>query len=319
MNVLSFIKRWSLVVSLLAGTLIYLLFSRVSFLEPIGADAEPLLVGALPVLLFVLLFVTFCKIDVRDLRPRPWHFWLQLLRIVLSLALVAGIVCAGVPGVRLVLVGVFVCVACPTAAAAAVVTEKLGGSIASMTIYTIIDNVVTSVVVPLLLPLIERGVDVSFFTAMLMVLRNVAFVLVVPLALALLCRRLVPRITSAIAGVRNLAFYIWCVNLAIVTGVTVRNILHATVSGSTLVMLLALPLLVTLALFAMGKAVGHAYGDSVSAGQALGQKNTVVGIWIALTFLDPLSALAPGAYVIWQNLVNSWQIWYKEKYGRVKW
>lgn len=319
MNVLSFIKRWSLVVSLLAGTLIYLLFSRVSFLEPIGADAEPLLVGALPVLLFVLLFVTFCKIDVRDLRPRPWHFWLQLLRIVLSLALVAGIVCAGVPGVRLVLVGVFVCVSCPTAAAAAVVTEKLGGSIASMTIYTIIDNVVTSVVVPLLLPLIERGVDVSFFTAMLMVLRNVAFVLVVPLALALLCRRLVPRITSAIAGVRNLAFYIWCVNLAIVTGVTVRNILHATVSGSTLVMLLTLPLLVTLALFAMGKAVGHAYGDSVSAGQALGQKNTVVGIWIALTFLDPLSALAPGAYVIWQNLVNAWQIWYKEKYGRVKW
>ena len=69
----------------------------------------------------------------------------------------------------------------------------------------------------------------------------------------------------------------------------------------------------------MGKAVGHAYGDSVSAGQALGQKNTVVGIWIALTFLDPLSALAPGAYVIWQNLVNAWQIWYKEKYGRVKW
>ena len=57
----------------------------------------------------------------------------------------------------------------------------------------------------------------------------------------------------------------------------------------------------------------------MSAGQAMGQKNTVVGIWIALMFLDPLAALAPGAYVIWQNLVNAWQIWYKEKYGVVKW
>lgn len=319
MNVLSFIKRWSLVVSLCFGTLVYLLFARVPLLEPAGVAAGPWLVGALPVLLFVLLFVTFCKIDVHDLRPRPWHLWLQLLRIALSVALVGAIVAVGSSGARLVLVGVFVCVACPTAAAAAVVTEKLGGSIASMTIYTIIDNLVTSVVVPLLLPLVERGVDVPFVTAMLMVLRNVAFVLVVPLVLALACRKVLPRMTAAIAGVHNLAFYIWCVNLSIVTGVTVRNILHATVSGTTLVMLLMMPLVVTLALFSMGKAVGRAYGDSVSAGQALGQKNTVVGIWIALTFLDPLAALAPGAYVIWQNLVNAWQIWYKEKYGRVKW
>ena len=24
-------------------------------------------------------------------------------------------------------------------------------------------------------------------------------------------------------------------------------------------------------------------------------------------------------YVVWQNLVNGWQLWYKEKYGRLKW
>ena len=152
-----------------------------------------------------------------------------------------------------------------------------------------------------------------------MVLLNVAVVLLVPLVLAMVCRRVVPRVTAAIAGVHNLAFYMWCVNLAIVTGLTVRNIVHATVSGQTLAVLLLAPLAVTVVLFSMGKAVGHAYGDSVSAGQALGQTNTGVGIWLALTFLDPLAALAPGAYVIWQNLVNAWQIWYKEKYGRVRW
>lgn len=312
-------KRWSLVVALCVGTLVYLLFASVPVLVPFGMAVEPYAEGVLPVLLFALLFVTFCKIDVRDMKLRAWHVWLEVVRLALCGLLVAAIVGAGGEHSRLALTGVFVCVACPTAAAAAVVTEKLGGSIGSMTIYTIMDNVVTSIAVPLFLPLIERGVDVTFWEAALMVLRNVAVVLVVPLVLALVCRKVVPRVTAAIAGVHNLAFYMWCVNLTIVTGLTVRNIVHATVSGVALAVLLLAPLAVTVALFSMGKAVGHAYGDSVSAGQALGQKNTVVGIWLALTFLDPLAALAPGAYVIWQNLVNAWQIWYKEKYGRVRW
>ena len=48
-------------------------------------------------------------------------------------------------------------------------------------------------------------------------------------------------------------------------------------------------------------------------------KNTVIGIWLTLTFLNPLAAVAPGAYVLWQNMVNALQLWYKQKYGRLKW
>ena len=84
-------------------------------------------------------------------------------------------------------------------------------------------------------------------------------------------------------------------------------------------MLLITPLFVCLVQFAIGKAVGRHWGDSISAGQALGQKNTVVGIWLTLTFLNPLAAVAPGAYVLWQHLVNSWQLWYKQKHGYLIW
>ena len=69
----------------------------------------------------------------------------------------------------------------------------------------------------------------------------------------------------------------------------------------------------------IGKSIGHCYGESISAGQALGQKNTMVGLWLTITFLNPTAAVAPCAYVIWQNMVNSWQLWYKEKYGKLKW
>ena len=65
--------------------------------------------------------------------------------------------------------------------------------------------------------------------------------------------------------------------------------------------------------FLLGKKIGTHYHDRISAGQALGQKNTVLAIWMAYTYLDPVSSLAPGSYVLWQNIINSYQLWKKRK------
>lgn len=277
------------------------------------------LVDTLPYGMFLILYVTFCKIQLRDMKPRPWHLWLQIARVAISVALVWLITSVDDEGLKLVLEGAFVCVVCPTAAAAAVVTEKLGGSIASLTIFTIIDNLVTSLIIPVLFPFVEKEAHIPFVATSLLVLRNVASVLVAPLVLAVLTRKFLPRLNERICRTRNFGFYMWCFNLAVVTGLTVHNILYSSVTGVVLVGLLSLPLVVALVLFSLGKGVGRPYGDNISAGQALGQKNTVVAIWLTVTFLNPLAAVAPGAYVIWQNMVNAWQLWYKEKYGRVKW
>ena len=315
----SFFKRFSLPVSLLVGVVSYLMFSQIEILEPIGDVAGPLFLDIMPVVLFTILYVTFCKIQIKEMKPRTWHFILQGIRIALSGFFVWLITLTSDADVKLLLEGMFICIICPTAAAAPVVTEKLGGSIGSLTIYTIIANVVTSVIIPFFFPMVEKSADIEFFAAVLMVLKNVTVVLVVPLVLALTTRKVIPSFTSWLAKKKDLGFYLWCVNLAIVSGVTMRNILLSTVSGHTLVLLIILPLFVTIALFAIGKAVGRPFGDSISAGQALGQKNTVVGIWLTISFLNPLAAVAPGAYVLWQNMVNAWQLWYKDKYGKLKW
>ena len=319
MSLIAFFKQWSLPLSLLIGVIGYLLFAYVPLLQPIGEVVGPLLESLIPVVLFVLLYVTFCKIQIKEMRPRAWHFWLQTIRVSLSAFFVWLITLTSDPNLRLVLEGMFVCVICPTAAAAPVVTEKLGGSIGSLTVYAIIANVVTSIIIPLFFPMVEKSSDISFATASLMVLRNVTTVLVIPLVLALVSRRVIPRVTARIKEFRNLGFYLWCFNLTIITGITMRNILHASLSGTVLAILLILPLFIALLQFTIGKLVGRYYGDSISAGQALGQKNTVVGIWLTLTFLNPLAAVAPGAYVLWQNMVNALQLWYKQKYGRLKW
>jgi BASS family bile acid:Na+ symporter len=61
--------------------------------------------------------------------------------------------------------------------------------------------------------------------------------------------------------------------------------------------------------FYIGRKIGKPFGDNISAGQALGQKNTVFVIWLAYTFMDPICAVAGGFYSIWHNTVNSWQLY----------
>lgn len=319
MGIVTLLKKWTLLCAMLIGAVVYLLFTEVEILQPTGRQLGPWCVDIVPYVIFSLLYVTFCKIDISNLRPRAWHFWLQLIRISISAFFVLLMTLFPYGDEKLVLEGCFICFICPTAAAAAVVTEKLGGSIASLTVYTLIANIVTSIIIPLFFPMAEKSADITFLFAFAMIMRRVVTVLLLPLCLALLTRRYLPRLAEAVKRQKNLAFYMWGFNLSIVTGMTIHNIVDARVGGFTLFLLLVLPLAVCLLQFTIGKWVGRFYGESVSAGQALGQKNTIVGIWLTVTFLNPVAAVAPGAYVLWQNLVNSWQIWYKEKYGRLKW
>lgn len=319
-SVIRLARQNALITAMIVGSIGYEAFAHIECLFPIADTVGPWLPEWLPVGLFLLLYFTFCKIHISELRIRTWHFVIQLVRVCLSAFMVLLIYLFGSdPDVKLVLEGMFICFICPTAAAVMVIAEKLGGSISSLTVFTIIANIVTMIIIPLFFPMVEKDANITFVMAMLMLLRNVFVVLVVPFALAMLSRKYLPGWVARVNKLKDLSFYIWCVNLVVVTGLTVRNIAQSSVSGWVLWSLLITPLFVCLIQFTIGKAVGRHWNDSISAGQALGQKNTVVGLWLTLTFLNPLAAVAPGAYVMWQNLVNGWQIWYKEKHGSLKW
>lgn len=318
-SIILFVKRWTLLCSLIVGTVVYLTFSEIPALSPFGDWAEPKMVSIMPVVIFVILYLTFCKMKVNEMKPRTWHFILQIIRTLLSALFAALAIMTNDPATKIVLEGAFVCFICPTAAAAAVVTDKLGGSIGSMTIYILIANCFTSIIIPGLFPLIERGAGLTFTTAFLLVLRRVLTVLVMPLVCAFLSRRYLPQWVERLKKLSNLPFYLWSFNLSIVMGITVKSIVHASVSGGVLMLLIILPLFICLFQFMVGKAVGHRWGDSITAGQALGQKNTVVGIWLTITSLNPYAVVAPCAYVIWQNIVNAIQLYYKERDGVLRW
>ena len=92
-----------------------------------------------------------------------------------------------------------------------------------------------------------------------------------------------------------------------------KSLVTSDVEFNTELLLLAGGLMACAIQFGLGKKIGSRYNDRISAGQALGQKNTVLAIWMAYTYLDPVSSVVPGSYVLWQNLFNSWQLWKKRK------
>ena len=72
-------------------------------------------------------------------------------------------------------------------------------------------------------------------------------------------------------------------------------------------------LLLCIGQFALGRYIGRRHGETIAGGQGLGQKNTILAIWMAQVYLSPLSSIGPAAYVLWQNSMNALQLWYKKK------
>ena len=178
-----------------------------------------------------------------------------------------------------------------------------------MTTYTFLSNFITALLIPICFPLIEPSEGITFVPAFLKILREVCLVLVLPMFLAYIVKHTMKGLHRRIIGVKDLSYYLWGCSLVIVTGVTVKNIFHADTSAAFLLVIAFSGLLLCIIQFAVGRFVGHYFGHTMEAGQALGQKNTAFAIWIAYTYLSPLSSVGPGCYILWQNIINSVEIW----------
>lgn len=311
---LNFIKNWTLPIAMLAGVLGYLLFVHVPLLEPTKPLVNQLIAFLTPSLIFTQLLLTFCKVNIRDLMPVRWHGGLLLFQIISCLLMVAVLLLSKLDvAYREVFEGAMVCLICPTATAAAVITGKLGGSVSALTTYTLLSNILAAVAVPLLFPLVEPHADLSFFTAFLKILSKVFPLLLCPFFAAWLIRLYLPKIHQWLLNMHDLAFYLWAVALTIVTAQTFKSLVESDTPASVKILIALAGLFACAVQFLLGKKIGTHYHDRISAGQALGQKNTVLAIWMAYTYLDPVSSLAPGSYVLWQNIINSYQLWKKRK------
>ena len=305
-----FLKDWTLPVSMGIGAATYLVFNYVPQLDSAATFFAPVMEAILPLFMFLVLFVTFCKVDFHKMRPVWWHLWVSIFNL-----LFVGIVMALILGLRLqsdkliLMEALLMCIISPCATAAAVVTQKLGGSLEQMTTFTFLSNFLTVLLVPVCFPMIEKGADISFMAAFSKILYQVVILLVVPMGLAYVVKHFMKGLHARIIAIRDLSFYLWGCSLMIVTGTTVKNIIHAEASIVLLSAIALLGLVLCVIQFAVGRFIGHYFGRAQEAGQALGQKNTAFAIWLGITYLNPLSSVGPGCYILWQNIINSFEIW----------
>ena len=299
------------------GAAAYLVFAFTPGLEEAAAFFDPIFAAILPAFMFLVLFVTFCKVDFRKLRPVAWHFWTGLFQLIFIAALMGLMLGFSMAGDSLVLMeAILMCVICPCATAAAVVTQKLGGSLEQMTTYTFLSNFLTALLVPVCFPMIEKGADITFMAAFLKILHEVFIVLIVPMLLAYVVKHHMHRLHAWVISINDLSYYLWGCSLMIVTGTTVKNIVNAESSIALLLAIALLGLVMCVVQFAVGRYIGHFFNHAQESGQALGQKNTAFAIWLSSTYLNPLSSVGPGCYILWQNIINSIEIWQHRKYKR---
>lgn len=313
MKILLFLKKWTLPVAIVTGVLVYCIGATIPHIERATPLINNIVAVVQPCLIFTMLFLTFCKIDPRHLRLKRWQFIIAALQAGSSLILALLVPLCGGNSTQIWIEAGILCLICPTATAAAVVTEKLDGDISGTISYTILINVVSACVIPLLLPIISNSQTESFGTLAGTIMTRTFPLLILPLAAAWFFRTFFGRLTEKINSVRNLAFYLWGVSLSIAMGVTAQSVAHSNISMGILTGVALVSLVCCALQFWLGKVIGARYGQSISAGQSFGQKNTVFAIWLGSTFMNPATAIAGGCYSIWHNLFNTWQIQQKQK------
>lgn len=309
----SFLRANALFISLVVGVLFGLLQ-----LEGLWPWVTP--AGVLPWCIFLMLFFTFLRMDPRSLRLHRWHFVILAFQILCSLLLFVLS-----RSIDLVLAqGLFICVLMPSATAAPVIAGKLGGDVTNLTAYTLLSNSITAVLVPLLFPLVNPDVDLPFWSSFVLILRRIAPLLICPFLLASLLRFLYHQLASANSSIlKEIPFLLWIYTLVVLMSKMTRDLAAYDGSLSVLAAMFLGALVTCMLQFYVGKWIGERMPvlspqeTRVTCGQALGQKNTTLAIWLAGTYLNPISALAPAAYIVWQNLFNSWQLSRTARHKRI--
>lgn len=317
-SLLLFLKDWMLVIGIITGISAYLVYLRIPSIHEYGTIIEASIHTIQPILLFLMLFISFCRIDPRQLVIKPWQIR-NLSVQVLSFLLFASAVIWGIHSQckaaewivrnRLLFETGMLCMICPTATSCAVVAGRLGGDIAQVVMYTIIINLTVALIVPLTVPLLYPDSEVTFITSFVRILAKVFPLLILPCLTAWAVRAFMPRFHHWVSLHTNLAFYLWSIALTLAVTIGTRAIVQSHCNILLLVGMALVSSFCCMFQFRIGGYIGRDYGCTVEGSQTLGQKNTVFGIWMGYTFWDPLLSVSGAMYTIWHNIRNTIQLY----------
>ncbi len=252
--------------------------------------------------LMVMLFLAFLSVRISWQLLQLAHFQVLGINLALPLLLLVAVSPLG----RDTALALYAIAAAPTAAAAPAITIFLRREVAFVTTSVFLTSTLVALLLPLSLPWVA-GREAS--VAVLDVAGPVLGLIFIPLFLSLALRWISPPAAAWIMRHSGAAFVLFLANVFIASAGASAFIQQ---SGGQALITAGKIAVATAALclfqFRFGEWLGRK-GKPIETGMALGRKNTMFGIWLALTFIHPVAALGPIFYILFQNLYYSWQLY----------
>ena len=312
-NLASLIRKWMLPAAIVLGISLYVMYHFSPALHPYGKWLHLVASEGQRLVIAALLFFQFVKISPHDLKFRSWHFKALGIQVGSFLLLALGVFLLEPGPVRMLVECAMLCMICPTASAAGVITDRLGGNLASTVTYLVMINVAGTFLIPLVIPLVNPSAHMGFWAYVGHIAWKVFPVLILPGLLAWIIRYTTHRLQRRLMRWASNSFYIWGVGLTLALVLATRALLLSGLGFWSIAGIVVISILTCFVQFFAGHRLHREKVENLTAGQALGQKNTGFLIWLGYNYMTPVTSVAGGLYAIWQNLYNSWELYQKEK------
>lgn len=268
-------------------------------------DELSLLDGWLPYGIGLMLTISFMGINPAQLKPRRLHLVVLLVLQLLAMAFWGLGLCIGDSALAQSL---FFCAAAPVATASPVIVSLLRGNVAFMVTAMVLSQAVFTVVMPFVLPFVVQDESLTYSELAWLVAEQLMSVMLLPALLAIILRKVYPHCRTWPAKLKDFSLGLWNVNLTIVAAAGVKRLVEGQYSLS-----LMWPLaLGAVAVCATGFLLGYRLGApnfKRECSQALGQKNTIMTLYIAgQSYVSPLAYIGLVCYVFCHNIANAIQL-----------
>ena len=263
-----------------------------------------------PPMIMLMLLSSF--IDVRFSRESVGWSHLRILAFMVAFASVAYFVVKYITGNVDYAITAFLIGMTPTANAAPVITGLLGRRADYATVSVVGTNLFAAVALaPLTAFVIGGSIEVDTLT----LAWKTVLIIGTPFTFAMICRRFFKPLAAFIIRYKFLSFYLWMVMLFTVCAQSSAYICE---QENLSALILAEIFAIAAVMCAINFSAGYFLGEPKfrrECSQSLGQKNTMLMLWIGLAFFNPIVAIGPTFYVVCHNLWNSWQLRLADKNG----
>lgn len=245
--------------------------------------------------------VHFSWQSTRSVLVRIMPVWLLLAPI---LGYITSLLFPNMPGLAWAVF--LVCVA-PTATAAPAVIRMGGGDPSLVVSGVVLQHLLVGILVPFWVGVTGMS-DANPWILPQKILLGTLPLVVIPLGLAMLLRRLKSSWANQLVRFQPGNLFLWAIAVFFVVAKARADFALLHLHGAS--MQIGLTALFSLLLCALQFALGRKLisGQHQEEGaQILGQKNTILAIWIATNWFGPWAVLGPLFYILWQNLYIAWQ------------